>query len=178
MAGGGRGRPIGVVLLALGPVLAVAYAGVNHVAIRMAVEAQIAGPRWVGGLIDADGMTSLGVDAWRLTWWTTLFVGLVALAYLVIGALLRRRSRGRTALLVLSGVLVIPYALGFLVALINPVKTLAALYHTRDFTDGLPGWQPATALILLAAALVQAAGLPLTAAEGRRATEAGERGAS
>ncbi|WP_043638533.1 hypothetical protein [Nonomuraea candida] len=169
MSGSGRGRPVELVLLALGPVLVAAYAGAGHLAVRAAVRAQIAGPSWEGGRIDASQMTSLGVDTWRLTWWTALLVGVVALAYAVIGALLRRGGRGRTLLLVVSGVLVAPYALGFLVALVNPVRLLAGLYDSPDFAGGLPGWQPYTAFLLAAAGLVQAVGLAMAAARGKRA---------
>lgn len=164
----GRARPVGLVLLALGPVLVAAYAGAGYLAVRGAVRAQVADPGWPGGLIDASGMTSLGVDTWRLTWWIALFVGVVALAYAVMGALLRRRGRGRTSLLVISGVLILPYALGFLIALINPVRALAGLYDSPDFVAGLPPWQPATAYLLLAAGLVQAVGMSIAAAEGKR----------
>ncbi|TDD54251.1 hypothetical protein E1286_05915 [Nonomuraea terrae] len=169
MAGSDRGRPAGLVLLALGPVLAAAYAGAGHVAVQAAVRAQISGPGWEGGRIDADGMTSLGLDAWRVTWWTALLVGVVALAYVVIGLLLRRHGRGRAFLLVLSGTLIVPYVLGFAVALVNPVKLLASLYDVPDFAAGLPAWHSATAFLLLAAGLAQAVGLPLAAAQGRRA---------
>ncbi|MFG1701800.1 hypothetical protein ACFLIM_01280 [Nonomuraea sp. M3C6] len=176
MAGSGRGQPVGFVLLALGPILAAAYAAVNHVAIRTAVQAQIAGPEWEGGRVDADGMTAVGVDTWRLVWWTALFVGVVAVAFVLIGVLLRRRGRGRTLLLVFSGVLIVPYAVGFLVALINPVKGLGGLYDVPDFVDGVPPWQPGTAFILLAAGLAQAVGLTMAAGAGRRQAAAGQEG--
>ncbi|MEV0312685.1 hypothetical protein [Nonomuraea fuscirosea] len=169
MAGSGRGRLVGLVLLAMGPVLVAAYAGAGHAAVRAGVRAQVTGPEWQGGRIDAGGLTSLGVDAWRLTWWTAAFAGLMALAYLVIGALLRRGRRGRTPLLVIAGLLIAPYALSFLVALINPVALLARPYQSPDFAAGLPPWQPATAFLLLAAGLVQAVGLVLAAVAGRRA---------
>ncbi|MGI5292473.1 hypothetical protein ACQEVF_55510 [Nonomuraea polychroma] len=159
----------GLLLLALGPVLAAAYAAVNHAAIRTAAKAQVNGPEWEGGRIGADGLTSLGVDAWRLVWWTALLVGLVAVAYAVIGVLLRRPRRGRALLLVLSGFLIVPYVLGFAVAFLNPVRLLAGLYDAADFAAGVPSWQQATAFLLLAAGLAQAAGLVLAAAEGRRA---------
>lgn len=163
-----RGRVAGLVLLAMGPALVAAYAGAGHVAVRAGVRAQVTGPGWQGGRIDAAGMTSLGVDAWRLTWWTAAFAGLVALSYVVIGALLRRGRRGRTPLLVLSGLLIVPYALSFVVALVNPVALLARPYQSPDFAAGLPPWQPATAYLLLAAGLAQGAGLVLAAVEGRR----------
>ncbi|MBF8187283.1 hypothetical protein ITP53_16390 [Nonomuraea sp. K274] len=161
-----RGR-VGLVLLALGPVLAAAYAVVNHAAIRLASKAQVGGPEWEGGRVGADGMTALGVDSWRLVSWTSLLVGALAVAYVVIGVLLRRRSRGRAFLLVSSGVLIVPYALAFLVALLNPVRILAGLYDSPDFAAGIPSWQPAAALIPLAGGLAQAAGLAVVA--GRRA---------
>lgn len=70
----------GLVLLALGPVLAAAYAAVNHAAIRTAAKAQVDGPGWEGGRVGADGLTSLGVYAWRVVGWTALLVGVVAVA--------------------------------------------------------------------------------------------------
>ncbi|MEV4178860.1 hypothetical protein [Nonomuraea sp. NPDC049709] len=170
MSGSGRGRPVDVVLLALGPVLVAAYAVTGHLAVRTAVRAQIAGPEWEGGSIDSSGMTSLGIDTWRVTWWTALVVGLVAVAYTAIGTLLRRAGRGRTLLLVVSGVLIVPYALGVFVAMNNPVKLLAQLYDSPDFAAGLPPWQPYNFLLLLAAGLIQAVGLPMASAKGRRAT--------
>ncbi|WP_211370655.1 hypothetical protein, partial [Nonomuraea turkmeniaca] len=123
-------------------------------------------------------LTSLGVDAWRLVWWTALLVGVVAVAYAVIGVLLRRPRRGRTLLLVVSGFLIVPYALGFVVAFLNPVRLLAALYDAADFAAGVPSWQTATAFLILAAGLAQAAGLVLAAREGRRATAAATAGAA
>ncbi|MGW0803006.1 hypothetical protein [Nonomuraea sp. NPDC002799] len=169
MGDSGRRRAAGLVLLALGPVLAGAYAGVNRVAVRLASQAQVAGPGWEGGRVGADGLTSLGVDTWRLVWWTAAFVGVLALAFVVIGVLLRRPRRGRTLLLVLSGVLIVPYAVAFLATLINPVRLLARLYDAADFANGIPSWQPGTAFLLLAAGLSQAAGLSLVAGEGKRA---------
>ncbi|MGW4961930.1 hypothetical protein ACWEPL_32340 [Nonomuraea sp. NPDC004186] len=168
----GKRRLIDFVLPALGPVLAAAYAGVNHVAIEAAVKAQIAGPEWAGGRLAADGMTGLGRDAWRLVLATAVVVGVLGVVYAVIGVLLRRGGRGRTPLLVLSGVLIVPYALAVLVALINPARALAGLYDTPDFAGGLPGWQSATVLVLVAAGLAQAAGVAMAAAEGRRAASA------
>ncbi|MEO3884973.1 hypothetical protein [Nonomuraea sp. B5E05] len=173
MAESSRRRPTDLVLLALGPVLAGAYAAVNHAAIREAVRAQIAGPEWEGGPLGPGEMTALGTDVWRLTWWIALFTGVVAVAYLVIGALLRRRGRGRTLLMVLSGVLMVPYALAFLVALMNPVHSLPGLYDSPDFAAGVPGWQAATPLIVLAAGLTQAVGMAMAASTGRRAARAG-----
>lgn len=164
----GRSGLAGLVLSALGPVLVAAYVGAGHVAIRAAVRTQIAGPEWAGGRIDASGMTSLGVDAWRVTWWTATFVGLVAVAYAVFGLLLHRASRGRTPILVVSGVLSVPYALGAVFAMINPVALLA--YDSPDFLAGLPGWQGYAAWLLPAAGLVQAVGLALAAARGKRPT--------
>ncbi|TDD19484.1 hypothetical protein [Nonomuraea diastatica] len=175
MAESRRRRPIDLVLLALGPVLAAAYAAANHAAIRVAVRAQVTGPEWEGGPVGAGEMTALGADTWRLTWWIALFVGVVAIAYVVIGVLLRRRGRGRTLLLVLSGVLIVPYALAFLVALINPVHLLAGLYDSPGFASGVPGWQAGTAFIVLAAGLAQTAGLAMAASAGRRVAGAGER---
>ncbi|MEU6710777.1 hypothetical protein ABZ897_04785 [Nonomuraea sp. NPDC046802] len=176
MAGSGRRGPIGLILLALGPVLTAVYAGVNHAAIRMASKAQVAGPQWQGGQgrVGADGLTSLGVDAWRLTWWTAAFVGVLAVAFVVIGLLLRRRARGRTVLLVLSGVLIVPYAFAFLVAMINPMKLLAELYKVPDFVSGIPSWQSSASFLLLAAGLSQAIGLSLAAGEGKRAGQAAD----
>jgi hypothetical protein len=165
----GSGRPAGIVLLALGPTLAAAYAGAGHLAIRAAVRAQTAGPEWEGGRIDGSGLTSLGVDTWRLTWWTAMVVGLAAVAYLVFGVLLLRERRGRTVILVVSGVLIVPYALGFGVALFNPVELLAGLYDSPDFLAGLPAWQPYTAWLLLAGGLAQAVGMVMAAAHGKRA---------
>ncbi|TYB67809.1 hypothetical protein FXF51_13645 [Nonomuraea sp. PA05] len=168
----GSGRLAGLVLLALGPVLAAAYAGAGHVAVRAAVRAQLAGPGWQGGGVDESGLTSLGVDTWRLTWWTAAVVGLAAVAYLVFGVLLQRERRGRTLILVVSGVLIVPYALGFGVALFNPVVLLANLYESPDFLAGLPAWQPYTAWLLLAGGLAQAVGMVLAAAQGKRAAAA------
>ncbi|MEO3871540.1 hypothetical protein ABGB18_22225 [Nonomuraea sp. B12E4] len=162
MAGTGRGRPVGLVLLALGPVLAAAYAAAGHAAIRTAVRAQTTGPGWEGR-VDADGMTAVGVDTWRLVWWTTLFAGLLAVAFVVIGVLLRRSGRGRTFLLVLSGVLIVPYVAVLVVAFLNPVRLLAGLYDEDGFAGGLPSWQPSLAFVLVAAGLAQAAGLALAA---------------
>ncbi|GAA3699224.1 hypothetical protein GCM10022224_076460 [Nonomuraea antimicrobica] len=167
----GFGRPVGLVLLGLGPVLVAAYAGAGHTAVRAAVREQVAGPSWEGGRIDDSGMTSLGLDTWQLTGLTALVTGVVALAVAVIGALLLRPRRGRTTLLVVSGFLILPYALGFLVALVNPVRILGSL-RSADFVAGLPAWQPFTAVLLLAAGLVQAVGMSMTAAQGRRATKA------
>lgn len=173
MAGNGRGRLAGLVLLALGPVLVTLYAGLGLLAVRGAAAAQIADPAWAGGRISAGGLTSLGVDAWRMTWWTALLVGVVALAYTVIGLLLRRPlHRGRAFLLVLSGFLIFPYALGFVVALVNPAKLLAGLYGASGFVSGLPSWQPAAAFLLLGAGAVQSVGLVVAAAQGRRASAA------
>ena len=177
MSGNGRGRPVGLVLVALGPVLVAAYAGVNRVAIQLAVKAQTRGPEWEGGRVDPDGMTSLGVDTWRTVWWTAAFVGAVALAFVIIGVLLRRGSRGRTLLLVLSGVLIVPYAAGIFIAFLNPVKALAGLYDAPDFSDGIPGWQAATVLLLIAAGLSQAVGVSRAAAGGKRAAPAREESA-
>ncbi|MFC4007643.1 hypothetical protein ACFOY2_10435 [Nonomuraea purpurea] len=176
MAGNGRRWPIGLILLVLGPVLTAVYAGVNHVAIRMASKAQVTGPEWQGGRgrVGADGLTSMGVDAWRLTWWIAAFAGVLAVAFVVIGLLLRRRSRGRTVLLVLSGVLIVPYAFAFFVALYNPMRLLAGLYDQADFENGIPSWQSGTALLLLAAGLSQAIGLSMAAGEGKRARQAAD----
>lgn len=160
---------VGLVLLALGPLLVAAYAAVNRAAIQAAAQAQVNGAQWEGGLVGADGLTSLGVDAWRVILGIALLVGVVAVAYVAIGVLLRRRTRGRTFLLVLSGFLILPYALGFLVALADPVRALAGLYDKPDFEDGIPSWQAATAFLLPAAGLAQAAGLVLA---GRRTSKA------
>ncbi|AQZ64865.1 unnamed protein product [[Actinomadura] parvosata subsp. kistnae] len=157
----GRGGRVGLVLLALGPALVAAYAGAGYVAIKAAVRAQVTGPEWAGRKAGAAGFTSLGVDTWRLTWWTALVVGLVAVLYLLFGVLLRRGSRGRTLILVVSGLLIVPYALGFGVALFNPPAMLANLYDNPDFLAGLPAWQPFTAWLLLAAGLAQAVGMVL-----------------
>ncbi|MCK2220783.1 hypothetical protein MF672_044310 [Actinomadura sp. ATCC 31491] len=160
----GRGRRAGVVLLAAGPALVGAYALAGWAAVGQAAEAQVRGPGWEGGRIGPDGLTSLGVDAWRVVALTALVVGVTALAYLAVGPLLGRRSaRGRTFLLVLSGFLIVPYALGCVVAFVNAPRLLGRLYQASDFVAGLPGWQPATAFLLPAAGLVQAAGLALTA---------------
>ncbi|MFF4614504.1 hypothetical protein [Nonomuraea jabiensis] len=163
---------IALVLLALGPILAAAYAVLNLVAIEAAVKAQITGPEWSGGRLLADGMTGLGRDSWRLVLATAVVVGVLGVVYAVIGVLLRRGGRGRTPLLVLSGVLIVPYALAVLSALVNPTRALAGLYDTPDFADGLPGWQSATVLILVAAGLAQAVGVATAAAQGRRAASA------
>ncbi|MER7367344.1 hypothetical protein [Nonomuraea wenchangensis] len=160
---GGLGRRIGVALLVSGPVLVAAYALAGRTAVGRAAEAQARGPGWRGGRIDADGLTSLGVDAWRVVAVTALVVGVTALAYLVIGPLLGRGGRGRTFLLVLSGFLIVPYALGCVVAFVNPPRLLGGLYQAADFVAGLPAWQPATAFLLPAAGLAQAVGLALTA---------------
>jgi hypothetical protein len=164
-----RGRIV-LVLLALGPVLVAAYAAAGHSAIRLASKAQVDGPEWGGGPMGAGEMTALGVDSWRLVTWTSLLMGVLAMAYVIIGVLLRRRSRGRALLLVSSGVLVVPYALGFFVALLNPVRSLAGLYDSPDFEAGIPSWQPATVLILLAGGLAQAAGVSLAAMTGKQAS--------
>ncbi|MET8869124.1 hypothetical protein ABZW11_39875 [Nonomuraea sp. NPDC004580] len=166
------GRPAGLVLLALGPVLAAAYAGAGHLGVRAAVRAQIADPKWEGGTIDDSGMTSTGTDAWQMILLTALLAGLVALAYLVIGLLLRRPRRGRTALLVVSGVLVLPYTLAFAVALINPARALAGLTGQSGFVAGLPGWQSYAAYLILLGGLAQSAGMVMAAADGRRAAAA------
>ncbi|MEQ4716354.1 hypothetical protein [Nonomuraea sp. B19D2] len=168
----GRRWPVALGLLVLGPVLAAAYAGVNLVAIKAAVQAQVTGPKWAGGRLGPDGMTALGADTWQLVWWTALLAGVLGVAYAVIGVLLRRRGRGRTILFVLSGVLIVPYVLAVVVALLNPVRLMAKLYNSPDFAGGLPAWQAGTVLILVAAGLAQAAGLSLAAAEGRRAAGA------
>ncbi|WP_188192828.1 hypothetical protein [Nonomuraea sp. SYSU D8015] len=152
---------VGLVLLALGPILAAAYAGVNRLAIQEGAKAQVNGPEWEGGRVGADGLTSLGAEAWQLVWWTALLVSVVALAYVAIGVLLRRPGRGRTFLLVLSGFLILPYALGFLIAFIDPVRLLAGLRDAGDFVDGLPPWQEATPFLLLTGGLVQAVGMVL-----------------
>ncbi|RVX39440.1 hypothetical protein EDD27_1797 [Nonomuraea polychroma] len=65
----------------------------------------------------------------------------------------------------MSGFLIVPYVLGFAAAFLNPVRLLAGLYDAADFAAGVPSWQPATAFLLLAAGLAQAAGLVLAAAE-------------
>ncbi|TMR97013.1 hypothetical protein [Nonomuraea basaltis] len=88
---------------------------------------------------------------------------------MVIGVLLRRRGRGRAFLLVLSGFLIVPYALGFLVAFVNPVSGLAGLYDAADFVAGIPSWQPATAFLLPAAGLAQGIGLAPASGKGERA---------
>lgn len=75
---------VGLVLLALGPVLVAAYAAVSRAAVQAASSAQVNGPEWEGGRVGADGLTSLGVDVWRAAWWTALVVGGVALAYAAI----------------------------------------------------------------------------------------------
>ncbi|MFI7124176.1 hypothetical protein ACIBQ1_00690 [Nonomuraea sp. NPDC050153] len=163
---------IAVVLLALGPVLAAAYAVVNLVAIRTAVKAQITGPEWGGGRLAADGMTALGRDYWSLVLIVAVVVGVLGVMYAVMGALLRRGGRGRTPLLVVSGVLIVPYALAVLFMLTVPAKAAAGLYDSPDFADGIPAWQPATVLVLVAAGLAQAVGMVLAAVEGRRAAAA------
>ncbi|MET7326998.1 hypothetical protein [Nonomuraea sp. NPDC005650] len=168
----GKRRLIAVVLLALGPVLAAAYAVANLVAIRTAVKAQITGPEWAGGRLAADGMTALGRDYWRLVLVVAVLVGVLGVTYAVMGALLWRGGRGRTPLLVVSGVLIVPYALAVLVVLIIPAKALAGLYDSPDFAGGVPAWQPATVLVLVAAGLAQAVGMAMAAAQGRRATAA------
>ncbi|MFC4119486.1 hypothetical protein [Nonomuraea zeae] len=178
MSGSGRGRLVSLVLLVLGPFLVAAYVAVNRVAIRLAAAAQVKGPEWEGGRVGSDGLTSLGVDTWRAVWWSAAFMGVVAVAFVVIGVLLRRGGRGRTPLLVLSGVLLVPYAGVILFAYFNPVRLLSGLYDTPDFSDGIPSWQWATFLILLAAGVAQAIGLGLSAGEGRRRSApaaAGER---
>ncbi|GAA3208662.1 hypothetical protein [Nonomuraea helvata] len=130
--------PVALGLLTLGPVLAAAYAGANLVAIRTAVKTQIAGPEWAGGRLGPDGMTALGTDAGRLVSWTALLAGVLGVVYAVIGVLLRRRGRGRTFLFVLSGVLIIPYALAVFVALLNPVRMLAGLYDSPTSPTASP----------------------------------------
>ncbi|MFG1695767.1 hypothetical protein [Nonomuraea sp. NPDC049309] len=165
----GKGRPAGLVLLALGPVLAAAYAGAGYLGVRAAVRAQIADPGWEGGRIDASGMTTTGADAWGIIALTALVAGLVALAYLVIGLLLRRPRRGRTALLVVSGLLILPYALSFVIALLNPARALAALGDQAGFVAGLPDWQSYAAYLILIGGLAQAVGVVMAATDGRRA---------
>lgn len=152
-----RARLVGLLLLALGPVLVAAYTGTSYLAVRRGVRARV----------DASGMTTLGVDGWRLTWWTALFVGVVALAYTVMGMLLRR-GRGGMSLLVIAGVLIIPYALGFFIALMNPVRGLAALSDSTEFLSALPPWQSVLAYLLLVAGLVQAVGMSIAYSEGKR----------
>ncbi|TDE47480.1 hypothetical protein E1295_22770 [Nonomuraea mesophila] len=170
---GHRRRSTDLVLLALGPLLAPVYAAVNYAAIKAGVRAEVTGPEWEGDPPAAGEMTALGTDLWRLTVWIALFMGLVAVVYLVMGVLLRRRSRGRTVIMVLSGVLIVPYSLVFFVALANPVLALAGLYDTPDFSAGVPGWQAATPLIVLVAGLAQAVGMAMASSAGRRAARAG-----
>nr|SBO94559.1 hypothetical protein BN4615_P4075 [Nonomuraea gerenzanensis] len=145
-----------------------AYAGAGRVAIEAGVRAQIGDPATWTGLVHPSGLTTLGVDTWRLTWWTALVVGLVSVLYTVFGVLLRRGSRGRALILVMSGVLIVPYALGFGVALFNPPVMMGNFYDSPEFLSGLPGWQPYTAWLLLAGGLCQAVGLVRAATRRRR----------
>jgi hypothetical protein len=157
---------VSIVLLVSGPVLAAAYAAVNHAAIRTAAGAQRKGPEWAGGRVGADGLTSLGADVWWMVKGIALVVGLAAVGVAVVGLLLGRPGRARGFLLVLSGVLIVPYALGFAAALYNPVSAMAQFYDSPDFSGGIPSWQRSTALILLAGGLAQAVGAVRTAARG------------
>ncbi|MFI6923711.1 hypothetical protein ACIBIZ_27505 [Nonomuraea spiralis] len=152
-----RARPGSLALLLSGPVLVAAYAAVNHAAISTASRA-------AGGRITSGGLTALGADLWWVVKGVALVAGLAAAGLAVVGVLLRRRGRGRSPLLVLSGVLVVPYALGVAVALYNPVPRLAAFYRSPAFADALPPWQAGSALLLLAAALAQVVGAVRTAA--------------
>ncbi|NUR93074.1 MAG: hypothetical protein HOY71_54140 [Nonomuraea sp.] len=146
-----RGRPFGAALLVSGPVLVGAYAAVNYAAISAASRAQ-------GGRVTAGGLTSLGTDVWWVVKGITLVAGVAALTVAVVGLLLRRAGRARGFLLVLAGVPIVPYALGIAVAFANPVPWMAGFYRSPGFAAALPSWQPASALLLVAAALAQTAG--------------------
>ncbi|MEU1720902.1 hypothetical protein ACNF49_42615 [Actinomadura sp. ATCC 39365] len=151
-----RERTGTLILLLSGPVLAAAYAAVNYAALRTASGARGDAP---AGRITSDGLSSLGSDLWWIVRGVALVAGVAAVGIAVVGLLLRRAARGRGALLVSSGVLILPYALGLAVAVYNPVPRLAGFYDHPAFADALPPWQSFSALLLLAAALAQAVGL-------------------
>ncbi|MFF0861711.1 hypothetical protein ACFYUV_08150 [Nonomuraea sp. NPDC003560] len=151
-----RGRTGTLILLLSGPVLAAAYAAVNYAALRTASEARGPDP---ADPMTSGGLTSLGSDLWWIVRGIALVAGVAAAGIAVVGLLLRRAARGRGALLVLSGVLILPYTLGLAAAVYNPVPRLAGFYDHQTFADALPPYQWFSALLLLAAALAQAVGM-------------------
>jgi len=107
-------------------------------------------------------MTYVAENAWQWTWWITLRTSLLGVALVVIGALLLRlRGRARTVLLAVAWILAAPYLLILFLGWLNPVR--AGIIDAPDHDAGLPWWQPATILILMAAALAQAVGLTWSA---------------
>ncbi|MGW4405793.1 hypothetical protein ACWEJ6_17325 [Nonomuraea sp. NPDC004702] len=151
-----RGRTGTLILLLSGPVLAAAYAAVNYAALRTASAARGPDP---ADPMTSGGLTSLGSDLWWIVRGIALVAGVAAAGIAVVGLLLRRAARGRGALLVLSGVLILPYTLGLAAAVYNPVPRLAGFYDHQTFADALPPYQWFSALLLLAAALAQAVGM-------------------
>ncbi|MFI7461609.1 hypothetical protein [Nonomuraea sp. NPDC049646] len=151
-----RERTGTVVLLLSGPVLTAAYAALNYAALRTASGAQGAGP---ADRIVSGGLTSLGSDLWWIVRGVALVAGVATAGIAVVGLLLRRAARGRGVLLVSSGVLILPYALGLAAAVYNPVPRLAGFYDHPAFADALPPYQYVSALLLLVAALAQAVGM-------------------
>ncbi|MGW2220788.1 hypothetical protein ACWCSD_37870 [Nonomuraea sp. NPDC001684] len=152
-----RGRTGTLILLLSGPVLAAAYAAVNYAALRTASGARGPDP---ADPMTSGGLTSLGSDLWWIVRGIALVAGVAAAGIAVVGLLLlRRAAQGRGALLVLSGVLILPYALGLAAAVYNPVPGLAGFYDHQAFADALPPYQWFSALLLLAAALAQAIGM-------------------
>ncbi|MFI7690955.1 hypothetical protein ACIBQ6_17930 [Nonomuraea sp. NPDC049655] len=151
-----RERTGTLILLLSGPVLAAAYAAVNYAALRTASGARGPDP---ADPMTSGGLTSLGSDLWWIVRGIALVAGVAAAGIAVVGLLLRRAARGRGALLVLSGVLILPYTLGLAAAVYNPVPRLAGFYDHQTFADALPPYQWFSALLLLAAALAQAVGM-------------------
>ncbi|MEV3980119.1 hypothetical protein [Nonomuraea sp. NPDC049758] len=151
-----RGRTGTLILLLSGPVLAAAYAAVNYAALRTASGARGPDP---ADPMTSGGLTSLGSDLWWIVRGIALVAGVAAVGIAVVGLLLGRAARGRGALLVLSGVLILPYALGLAAAVYNPVPRLPGFYDYPAFADALPPYQWFSALLLVAAALAQAVGM-------------------
>ncbi|MFI9590780.1 hypothetical protein [Nonomuraea sp. NPDC052265] len=158
-----RGRTGTLVLLLSGPVLVAVYAAVNYAALRVASRSR-------GDAITSGGLSSLGSEFWWIALGIALVAGVAAVGVAVAGLLLRRATRGRIALLVVSGVLILPYALGLFVAIANPMRGLAALYDEEAFVDAVPPWQLGSCLLLLVAALAQAVGMVRANSEARTAS--------
>ncbi|MEV4394609.1 hypothetical protein [Nonomuraea sp. NPDC049607] len=162
-----RGRTGTLVLLLSGPVLVAAYAAVNYAALRTASQARAGDP---GGRITSGGLSSLGSDLWWITRGVALVAAVAAVGLAVVGLLLRRATRRRGALLVLSGVLILPYTLGVMAAVYNPAPRLAGFYDDVAFEDALPPWQYASSLLVVVAALAQAVGMVRAHSEARTAS--------
>ncbi|MER6508008.1 hypothetical protein ABT158_14410 [Nonomuraea sp. NPDC001636] len=151
-----RGRTGTLILLLSGPVLAAAYAAVNYAALRTASGTRGPDP---ADPMTSGGLTSLGSDLWWIVRGIALVAGVAAAGIAVVGLLLRRAARGRGALLVVSGVLILPYVLGLAAAVYNPVPRLPGFYDHQAFAGALPPYQYFSALLLLVAALAQAVGM-------------------